>query len=72
MCRWYISGPQKSIWYYRLEHLVIKLLKYGIRGVVCDWVKSYLHDRTQFVQIEDIRSSFMEIKCGVPQGSVLG
>lgn len=52
--------------------LIDKLQKYGVRGTVCDWVKSYLQYRNQFVQIERNKSSFMEIKCGVPQGSVLG
>lgn len=29
--------------------LVEKLPKYGISGIVCAWVTSYLQDRTQFV-----------------------
>ena len=33
---------------------------------------SYVLDRTQIVQIDDIMSSFASLLCGVPQGSVLG
>ena len=36
------------------------------------WIKSYFSNRTQFVQINDTRSSEQIIRCGVPQGSILG
>uniref|UniRef100_A0A672GUJ2 Reverse transcriptase domain-containing protein n=1 Tax=Salarias fasciatus TaxID=181472 RepID=A0A672GUJ2_SALFA len=57
-----------------LDHdiLLYKLYKYGIRGVAHEWVKSYLKDRKQFVQINDIKSKNGNVTCGVPQGSVLG
>uniref|UniRef100_A0A672GN57 Reverse transcriptase domain-containing protein n=1 Tax=Salarias fasciatus TaxID=181472 RepID=A0A672GN57_SALFA len=57
-----------------LDHdiLLYKLYKYGIRGVAHKWVKSYLKDRKQFVQINDIKSKNGNVTCGVPQGSVLG
>ena len=51
------------------EILLNKLLKYGIRGVVIDWIKSYLNDRKQFIETENEVSL---LKCGVPQGSKLG
>ena len=35
-------------------------------------LKSYLHDRTQCVQIDGIISEYAKLVCGVPQGSVLG
>lgn len=54
------------------EILLNKLYKYGIRGVVHQWVKSYLKDRKQFVQINNTKSKYCNIACGVPQGSVLG
>lgn len=55
------------------HHILLnKLEKYGIRGVVGNWVKNYLQNRKQFVQIGEHKSSFMELSCGVPQGSVLG
>jgi hypothetical protein len=54
------------------EILLNKLYSYGIRGVVHQWFKSYLTNRVQFTCIVDDVSSYQEITCGVPQGSVLG
>lgn len=52
--------------------LLMKLDRYGIRGVGLDWVRSYLRNRQQFVEIGEHKSTYMNITCGVPQGSVLG
>ena len=52
--------------------LLCKLQKYGIRGIVLDWFRDYLHNRKQFVSVGDIESDLGMISCGVPQGSVLG
>ena len=52
--------------------LFTKLEFYGIRGVVKDWLVSYLSNRTQFVEIENKKSNESAIECGVPQGSILG
>ena len=37
-----------------------------------DWFRSYLFDREQCTQVGGINSSFQQITCGVPQGSILG
>ena len=52
--------------------LIKKLEYYGIRGIVKNWLINYLSGRTQYVEIENNASSVSKIKCGVPQGSILG
>lgn len=37
-----------------------------------EWLKSYLSDRCQFVSFNNAESEKKLIKCGVPQGSILG
>ena len=57
-----------------LDHQILftKLEHYGIRDVALQWIKSYFSCRRQFVQINQTCSSTQTIKCGVPQGSILG
>ena len=53
--------------------LIIKKLEYyGFRGVILGWLKNYLSDRFQYVEIENEKSTQCPISCGVPQGSILG
>jgi hypothetical protein len=52
--------------------LLSKLHCYGIRGIAHDWFKTYLADRVLYVEIDGHKSSRCQIKCGVPQGSILG
>jgi len=52
--------------------LLHKLNIYGIRGIVSEWIKDYLSDRKQYVNIDNNISSITNITCGVPQGSILG
>ena len=52
--------------------LLHKLYNYGIRGVVYEWFRNYLHNRTQFVTVNECNSEVRNIKHGVPQGSLLG
>ncbi len=52
--------------------LISKLEHYGIRGIANSWFKSYLNNRTQFMEFDAIKSSELKIECGVPQGSILG
>ena len=44
----------------------------GITGAALSWFESYLKGRTQHVAIKNVQSSMTKLKCGVPQGSVLG
>lgn len=57
-----------------VDHCILlkKLSCYGIRGLVNNWFKSYLSDRTQTTEIETHISTKERSPCGVPQGSVLG
>ena len=52
--------------------LLHKLHTYGIRGKANEWIKSYLTDRSQFVDFDSHISPKLQLKCGVPQGSILG
>ena len=44
----------------------------GVTGLALKWFASYLSDRSQFVSIDGVYFKETNIKCGVPQGSVLG
>ena len=52
--------------------MISKLSHYGIRGTSLNWFKSYLNNRRQHTEINGILSDIDTIRCGVPQGSVLG
>lgn len=62
--------------------LLSKLHGVGIRGIAYEWLRSYLSDRSQCVQLEHLderagalrsaRSDFLTTNWSIPQGSVLG
>ena len=52
--------------------LLNKLTYYGVKNSANDLLRSYLSNRKQYVQIDDISSSIASINTGVPQGSILG
>ena len=56
-----------------LDHsiLINKLKYYGIQGCALDLIKNYLSNRQQGVEINNIKSSFINLSTGVPQGSIL-
>ena len=53
--------------------LLRKLELYGITDRNCAWIKSYLSNRSQYIQVgENSRTEYCVVKCRVPQGSILG
>ena len=54
------------------EILLQKLNHYGVRGVAHDLLNSYLSNRKQVMYVNNTFSEQMNVKTGVPQGSVLG
>ena len=52
--------------------LLKKLCHYGIQDTGLKWFQSYLSERKQYVTNYDTKSSIKSIRCGVPQGSILG
>ena len=52
--------------------LVQKLKILGLDSEALEWFKSYLGNRSQTVCIDGCLARFLDIDCGVPQGSVLG
>lgn len=54
------------------EILLRKLSFYGVRGIPNQWLKSYLTDREQYVNINGVCSLSRTLYHSVPQGSNLG
>ena len=52
--------------------LIEKLKIYGLDEIAISWFKSYLTNRSQMTVVRDEKSGKLTIKCGVPQGSILG
>ena len=57
-----------------IDHSILleKLKYYGFNEMAIKLMQSYLTGRTQYVQIDDIKSEYCLISTGVPQGSILG
>ena len=49
-----------------------KLFSYGMRGTILKWLESYLIGQLQFVTFDGTQADGKSVKCGVPQGSILG
>ena len=54
------------------EILLSKLELYGFKGASLNLFRDYLSDRTQVTVINNVKSETSRIRCGVPQGSILG
>ena len=44
----------------------------GLKDETLAWFNSYLTEKRQQVKVNDSKSSFKSVLCGVPQGSILG
>ena len=57
-----------------IDHTLLlkKLHCYGIRGLVNTWIKSYLTERKQYVNVDNCSSDIKNVLCGIPQGSIIG
>ena len=57
-----------------VDHIILskKLEHYGIGGLVLEWIKSYFTNRQQCIEYNGTCSLKSVIRCGVPQGSILG
>ena len=56
----------------KYDILLSKLHYCGLQNNALRLLKSYLHGKSQYVQIENVKSCSHPVLCGIPQGSVLG
>ena len=52
--------------------LINKLVQFGVRGRIINLIMSFLTDRSHNTNILGNKSNFLNITCGVPQGTVTG
>ena len=64
-----LSKAFDKVWH---EGLLYKIKNNGINGNALQLIESFLHNRRQRVVLNGQSSSWLSIRTGVPQGSVLG
>ena len=57
-----------------IDHgIMLKKVEYmGVRGIVLQWITSYLNNRKQYISFQNDIFLYADGECGVPQGSILG
>ena len=46
--------------------------KFGFKGLVLEWYKSYLNNRCYYITNNGVRTNLFHLHTGVPKGSVIG
>ena len=54
------------------QRLLMKLQDLNCDSNVLHWFQNYLHDRKQFIHLNNLSSGILPVVAGVPQGSILG
>lgn len=54
------------------RRLCKKLMGYGFKGPILDWIRAFLNGRKQQVKVNQSKSTTNDVVSGIPQGSVLG
>ena len=67
-----VSRPKQSLWLCWSQNITWKLFYFGVKGTLLKLLACYLDNRFQCTKIGDTKSSFLNVTCGVPQGSVVG
>ena len=52
--------------------LILKLKNYGVKEKILSWFQSCLENRKQYLNYNNDVTNLGQIKCGVPQESILG
>ena len=57
-----------------ISHTILlqKIQGFGIAGDLWRWIENYLYNWTQLTSVNGRSSEALPVKCGVPQGSVIG
>ena len=63
-----IKSAYDNVWH---EKLLMKLKTLGISGKMYYYIKSYLSDRSICTRVNHSYSSFKNVDCGIPQGSII-
>ena len=71
LCFCDISKAFDRVWY-RVKYLLFKFESVGIVGNLLEWFTDYLDGCKQLVTLSGVKSDFLNITAGVPQGSILG